>query len=228
MKKKLPSGYSELSPLATYSPWLLDAEFQKSYELVKDNTLVDQYRCYSLWQLARQVCHLPGDILEVGVWRGGTGALLKQATGGAGKHLWLADTFQGVVKAGPKDDFYKGGEHADTSRETVESLISKTEGLTGVSILEGIFPDETAEALNDRCFCFCHIDVDVYQSAKDILEWVWPRLSSAGVVVFDDYGFLGCDGVTALGDELLVAACLAQQDYLLTYNLNGQAILVKR
>lgn len=40
--------------------------------------------------------------------------------------------------------------------------------------------------------------VDVYQSAKDIVEWAMPRLTRGGVVVFDDYGFRNCEGVTTL------------------------------
>ena len=46
---------------------------------IKQNTLVDVYRCYELWSLAVRCAELPGDTLEVGTWRGGTGALLAAA-----------------------------------------------------------------------------------------------------------------------------------------------------
>ncbi len=226
-KRQLPAGYASLEPLATYSPWQTDGDFSRAYEKVKDHTLVDQYRCYMLWQMALQQRHIDGDILEVGVWRGGTGALLKQALSGGSKKVWLADTFEGVVKAGPRDLTYRGGEHADTSRETVENLLASVEGAE-TAILTGIFPDDTAHELGNTQFCMCHIDVDVYQSALDILNWLWPRLNSGGTVVFDDYGFFGCEGVTALGDELLAAAVEGKVDYLFYYNLSGQAVLVKR
>ena len=49
-------------------------------------------------------------------------------------------------------------------------------------------------AVADRRFRLAHIDVDVYQSAADVLDWVWPRLSPGGVVVFDDYGFPATPG----------------------------------
>jgi O-methyltransferase len=50
-------------------------------------------------------------------------------------------------------------------------------------------------------FRFCHIDVDVYQSAKDIVTWLWPRLAIGGIIVFDDYGFPYSQGITTLVDE---------------------------
>ncbi len=228
MTKKLPKGYTELRPVADYAPWDTDVEFQRAYAGIKDNTLVDIYRCYILWQTAGQVRSLTGDILEVGVWRGGTGALLVQAMHGIpGCEVLLADTFRGVVKAGPKDDYYKGGEHANTSRDIVENLLKQISGAP-VQILEGIFPDETADAFETRCFRLCHIDVDVYQSALDVLDWVWPRLVDGGVVIFDDYGFYGCEGVTALGNELLEAACSGDVDYHFFYNLSGQGVMLKK
>jgi O-methyltransferase len=47
-----------------------------------------------------------------------------------------------------------------------------------------------------------HCDVDVYSSAKDVVELFLPHLSGGGVIVFDDYGFLGCEGITIFYQEL--------------------------
>src|SRR5450631_2109306 len=93
---------SRIFPNATYSPWLSDLEFISIFSKIGENTLVDVYRCYELWTLARQLEHVEGNILEVGVWRGGTGALISAAVKAFGsKKVYLADTFKGVVKAGP-------------------------------------------------------------------------------------------------------------------------------
>jgi O-methyltransferase len=40
--------------------------------------------------------------------------------------------------------------------------------LDNVEILEGVFPDQTGHLVENEEFRFCHIDVDVYQSANDI------------------------------------------------------------
>jgi hypothetical protein len=58
-------GYSDVRPLANYSPWLEDREFLRVYNLIKSNTLVDSYRCWELWKLAHQVSDF-GVFLEVG------------------------------------------------------------------------------------------------------------------------------------------------------------------
>ena len=96
-------------------------------------------------------------------------------------------------------------------------------GLDNVELLEGIFPDETGDRIAGETFRLCHCDVDVYESAKGVLDWVWPRLSPGGVVVFDDYGFPACPGVTKLVDEQRM-----RDDRLVLHNLNGHGILVKR
>jgi O-methyltransferase len=210
-------------PSATYAPWASDPEFLRVYELIQQNTMVDKYRCHELWSLVSELSSVQGDILEVGVWRGGTGCLIavRAQQLAPEKRVFLCDTFSGVVKAGADDTYYRGGEHADASGEVVQSLLARAE-VTNVTILEGIFPDQTGDPLADRRLSFSHIDVDVYRSARDILDWVWPRMQVGGAVVFDDFGFLGCEGVTKLVQE---RTC--RPDSLMIHNLNGHALLLK-
>jgi O-methyltransferase len=95
-------------------------------------------------------------------------------------------------------------------------------GLQNVEILEGIFPDETGRLVENQRFRLCHIDVDVYQSAKDVVDWVWPRMPVGGVVVFDDYGFPHVRGVKKLVDELA-----RRPGFFTIQNLNGHAVIIK-
>jgi O-methyltransferase len=135
--------------------------------------------------------------------------------------VFLCDTFEGVVKTSSHDSHYFGGEHADTSVDIVRKLATKMR-LTNIELLEGIFPDITGGQIEDRKFSLCHIDVDVYESARQTAEWVWPRLVSGGIIIYDDYGFLGCEGVTSLVNER------HQNPGAVTlHNLNGHAIVVK-
>lgn len=208
-------------PHATYSPWIEDREFQSVYQSIQGHTLVDIYRCYELWTLGQQMRNVPGDFLEVGVWRGGTGALLASSVmNNPKKHVYLADTFIGVVKAGNDDTVYIGGEHADTSVEIVTQLISSLQ-LSNISLLKGVFPDQTANRISGQ-LALVHCDVDVYSSARDVIEWAIPLLSPGGVIVFDDYGFSGCEGVTRLVNELR-----REQGLIFIHNLNGHALLIK-
>jgi O-methyltransferase len=212
--------HSQIIPTATYSPWLSDKQFLAVYEEVKQHTLVDVYRCYELWMLAKSVAQTPGSILEVGVWRGGTGAVLAAAC--PLKAVYLADTFHGVVKASTKDTRYRGGEHADTSKAQVERLLRSLHA-TNFILLEGIFPEDTAHQVAGP-IALLHSDVDVYASTRDIVEWTLPRLSLCGVMAFDDYGFSGCEGVTQYVNELRES----NHDLFFVHNLNGHAILIKQ
>ena len=216
--------YETVTPRADYAPWNSDELFLSTFESVRRDTKVDVYRCWELWTLVEQSSKLGGNIIEIGVWRGGTGALLanKAALCGIDATVYLCDTFRGVVKAGIHDTIYKGGELA-TPRQSVDALVQRF-GLDYVQILEGVFPDDTASLIDESRarFRLCHVDVDVYQSAKDILDWIWGRMVAGGVMVYDDYGFNGCQGITKLVNEQK-----GQEDRLIIHNLNGHALVVK-
>lgn len=209
---------------ACYTPWNVDRPFLEFYGRVKPNTLMDPYKAYGLWMLVQQAAKLEGALMEVGVWRGGSGALIAKRAElcGVEDPVYLCDTFEGVVKATGSDSHYRGGEHSDTSEAIVRELVGRL-GLARVVVLKGVFPDETAAQVQADRIRFCHVDVDTYESARDILAWVWPRLVPGGIVVYDDYGFPRCDGIRDYVDEQL-----ALPDRLVVHNLNGQAIVFKR
>ncbi|MBL8491932.1 MAG: class I SAM-dependent methyltransferase [Rhodocyclaceae bacterium] len=218
---RLPHGV--VMPFASYSPWRADAAFAAAYQAIRGHTLVDHYRCWGLWRLAGQLAAVPGDLLEIGVWRGGTACLLALASRAAGidAELLLADTFAGVVKAGGEDNAYRGGEHADTSEAIVRALFAD-QGLPEPRLLVGTFPEQTGAAVADRRLRLCHIDVDTRDSAADAFAWAWPRLSQGGAVVFDDYGFHRCEGVARFVDVLA-----GRPGMLCLPNLSGHAVVVK-
>jgi O-methyltransferase len=216
--------YAQAHPNATLAPWLKDKEFMAAYELAKHNTLVDIYRLYDLWTLVEETAKAGGDIVEVGVWRGGSGCLMakKELLIGGGANVWLCDTFAGVVKAGAEDSNYRGGEHRDTDVSIVQKLAADL-NVTNIKALVGIFPDESGAQLGAERVRLLHIDVDVYQSAKDCVDYLWARMPSGAAAVFDDYGFPGCEGVTRCVDEFRT-----RNDIFYVHNLNGHAVLIKR
>jgi O-methyltransferase len=216
--------YGFVKPFATYSPWRADKEFREVFWAIAPFTMVDWYRCYELWQLVEQTASLEGSLMEIGVWRGGTGSLIaKQAErSGIDDPVYLCDTFKGVVKASERDQVYKGGEHSDSSIHKVQTILARLQ-LKQVKILTGIFPDETGHLIpaNER-FRFCHMDVDVYDGSKDIVDWIWDRLVIGGMMVYDDYGFMTCGGVTQFVNEQRKLS-----DRIVIHNLNGHAIVIK-
>ncbi len=225
--KKSPKPHSKIVPGATYSPWINNIQFQKVFKIAKEYSLVDEYRMFELYKLASQASISNGDFLEVGVWRGGTSAVIQKALvdSASENQFYIADTFEGVVKAGSKEDtFYKGGEHSDTNVGYVKDLFEKIE-IREPTILVGIFPDDHRD-LDIQNLAFVHSDVDAYESTKEIIEWCIPKMLKGGIIVFDDYGFYSCDGVTKYVDDLMLDSEISEQ-FRFVHNLNGHAILIK-
>ena len=222
LKEEYP--HRNIVSYATYSPWVNDLDFTKIHESIRQHTLVDVYRCYELWQLVKQTSQLQGEIIEIGVWKGGTGALMAAAARQfcPQTQIHLVDTFSGVVKASAvHDTTYTGGEHSDTSVAVVQNLIDSL-SLMNTVIHQGIYPEDVKINVESQsAFKLCHIDVDTYQSAKDIFDHIWPLICIGGVVVFDDYGFWGCEGVTKLVNELKL------DDAFFVHNINGHALMIK-
>ncbi len=218
-----PPGYGRSTLASDYRPWEDDQAFLACWRQVRDNTLVDPARLYELWELVAETATVRGEILEVGAWRGGSGALIsRRATDlGLTKRVYIADTFSGVAKAGDQDEYYRGGEHADTSLDIISTFFQYL-GLENHRFLVGVFPDDTATQIEAERFSFCHIDVDVYRSAADVFDWVWSRMPRGGVCVFDDYGFLGCEGVTRFVHEIR-----GRRDLIVVANANGHAVVVR-
>ena len=173
-----------------YSPWLAP-EFRARFAKITHRTEVSIDRCWTIDQMVRQSLHIEGDVLEAGVYRGGTALLLKQALPWeASRRLMLFDSFGGMKTVRDGVDRHREGDFADTSLDSVSAFVGRE---SFIEYFQGWIP-ETFAGLEDRRLCFAHIDLDLYESILDCLAYVYPRLSPRGVIVFDDYGFASCPG----------------------------------
>jgi O-methyltransferase len=181
-----------------YSPWA-SPDFDRYYRIAEPKTLVSRDRCYVLERLLRHALTVHGDVMECGVYKGGTAAMLARILreSQSGKTLYLLDTFDGMPETDPAFDLHRKGDFSDTSLRAVQEFV----GTDSLCVYKpGIIPDSFA-GLEDRTFAFCHIDLDIYRSITDALEFIWPRITPAGVVIFDDYGFPTCPGALRAVDE---------------------------
>lgn len=160
--------------------WSSDEDFAALHQEVEAHTLVGPERCFRLVQLARMAKLVPGDLAEVGVFRGGTARLLARTR--PERELHLFDTFAGLPDRVSEHDRLRAGEFA-ASLATVRGFLADC---PRVAFHQGQFPT-TAAAVADRRFSLVHVDVDLYESARACLEFFWPRLSPGGMLVLDDY-----------------------------------------
>ena len=182
-----------------FSPWLPGGAFERYFNIAAPRTLVSPDRCYVLYALLRQAIHLGGDIWECGVYKGGTAAMLATliAELNPNKRLYLFDTFEGMPSTDREKDFHEQGDFADV---TIESVVSYV-GHENLCIIRKGYIPHTFRGLESAEIAFAHIDVDIYRSVIDCLDFIWPRLAVGGVAVLDDYGFPSCPGARSAVDR---------------------------
>jgi len=128
---------------------------------------------------------MEGDIAEVGVYEGSSTRTICEAKGD--KRLHVCDTFTGLPDPTAED----GG--VETKGCYACGLDGIREYLTGFPAVEyhvGFCPDSIRGKLDDTKFCFVHLDVDLYSSTKQCLEYFFPRMVPGGILVSHDYSVL--------------------------------------
>ena len=211
--KPLPRGRPRVLPF-----WDDDTDFNRLHQQLLGYTVVSKERCFMIYQFARQAAQLPGDVAEVGVYKGGTAKLLARAFGATDKSIHLFDTFSGMPRTDPERDVLKQGDFGDTSLESVKAYLKNP---MRVHLYKGLFP-ETAKSVEDHVFCLVHVDVDIYRSVMNCCEFFYPRLPHGGIMIFDDYGDRSCPGARAAVDEFF--ADKTETPCCLT---TGQSLLIR-
>lgn len=139
---------------------------------------------------------VPGDLIETGVWRGGTTILMRavlETYADAERCVWVADSFQGLPEPNaalyPADaaDTHHAWSQLAVSVDAVKANFARYELLDDrVRFLPGWFKDSLPDAPIER-LAVLRIDGDMYESTIDPLRYLYPRLSPGGFVIVDDY-----------------------------------------
>ena len=203
-----------------FAPWEGEAVFKRLYDPIRPHTLVSSERAWMLLHLMRHALALPGDFAEFGVFRGGTALLAAEVLRDAQdtRALHLFDSFAGMPVTSDGEPFSQG-DFGQTSESAVRALVAPTGA--NVRLHAGFIPD-TFQGVEIPRLAFAHVDVDLYQSVLDSIEFVYPRLVPGGILVFDDYGFPSCTRAREATDQAF-AARREKPIYLPT----GQALVIK-
>lgn len=168
--------------------WPVDAE-----------TMVGLARLQNLQDCVTDVLRrgIPGDLVETGVWRGGACIFMRailKAYGDQERIVWVADSFQGLPRPDgryPQDIGDLHWQYGDVLAVSLEQVKSNFEryGLLDrqVKFLAGWFQDTLPAAPIGR-ISVLQLDGDMYASTMDALVALYPKLSSGGYAIVDDYG----------------------------------------
>jgi O-methyltransferase len=136
---------------------------------------------FQLISLVRRSAKIPGVLAEVGVFQGASAKLICEAKDS--RELYLFDTFKGLPDTGAQDaKVFRKGKYAASLSSVQEYLDS----YPNVQFCPGLFPD-SALGLEHLRFSLVHLDVDLYESTRRSLEFLYPRLSPGGILLSHDY-----------------------------------------
>ena len=148
---------------------------------------------------------IKGDIVECGVWRGGSMMVIAnvlQRLGDTTRKLYLYDTFEGMPAPSEKDEQFDGTPadqllNATPKNTGVWCYADKTDvisnlRLTGypegnILLIGGKVEDTIPQTLPDT-ICLLRLDTDWYESTKHELTHLYPHLVKHGILIIDDYG----------------------------------------
>jgi O-methyltransferase len=158
-------------------------------------SLVSPLNLYFLHELIERLGRLDieGDIVECGVYRGGSAAVLgwsMMRLDGDSRKLWLFDSFAGMPVASDRDGAYSRtleGAYVG-SEERTRQLLQRV-GLPPhrYRILKGLFADTFPQVETPRT-ALLHIDCDFFDPVRLTLEKFMPSVTPGGFLVLNDYG----------------------------------------
>lgn len=142
--------------------------------------LLQYSEAYMIYMLVKNTAKIEGNLTEVGTYTGGSAKLICEAKGD--RKLYLFDTFAGLPETTGIDKVFRSGDYS-ASYEDVKNYLKKYKH---THLIKGIFP-KSAEKIKNKKFSFVHLDVDIYTSTKESLEFFYPRMNKGGVIITHDY-----------------------------------------
>lgn len=148
---------------------------------------------------------IEGNVVELGCHVGATSLFLQRTLANTGKTLHVYDSFEGLpVKTAADESLlgaqYKQGELTATKAEFIKHF--KQAGLPLPVIHKGWFKDLKPKDLPGK-ICFAYLDGDFYESIRDSLGVVWPKLAPGAVIIVDDYQHEALPGARRAVDQWL-------------------------
>ncbi|MAF29450.1 MAG: hypothetical protein CL819_09535 [Croceicoccus sp.] len=196
LDRRLKSRLRITKSRMSHAPWGKETEdwIRSSIDVVRFSSIALAFH-----RLEKE--NVPGEIAEVGVFKGKVSRFMRHLAPARRMHLF--DTFEGFSS----NDFERPEESKDARFKDTDAEVVKQGVLDvnaqGAEVLThvGYFPD-TASELKDETFCFISLDVDKYKPTLAGLEILYSRLEPGGYVFIHDYNSTESNrGVSRAVDE---------------------------
>ncbi len=131
---------------------------------------------------------IPGDFVEVGVYRGYTAKLIHKYV--PERKLYLFDTFSGFNKRGIDTEKIKTGNNISSMQFTdtsVDIVTNYIEPNNNVFFFPGYFPENMPANFERMKFALVHLDADLYDPIINSLRVFYENMSTGGIIIIHDY-----------------------------------------
>jgi len=178
-------------------------EVLRLFRKVRAYTWVGVPRLERLYRLGRAINNslsVPGDIIECGVYNGGSAAVMAYAgmlQSRVPRDLWLFDSFSGLPRPSDRDEVAAWkwvGECRGDPRKVEELFRNLHIPNSRYHLVRGWFRHTfPSVGIQIQQVSLLHLDVDWYESTKLCLEYFYDKVVPGGFIVIDDYGYWnGC------------------------------------
>lgn len=179
----------------------------KNYRLVSDQVDYDQVSIV-LRELETLLDRkIEGSIAEFGCYVGTTSLFIQRLLDARHdfREFHVYDSFEGLPPKTAKDesragDQFQAGELAVSKKQFMREF--QKAGLKPPAIHKGWFSDLTEKDVPSS-IAFAFLDGDFYESIRDSLHLVLPRMQKGGTIVVDDYAREALPGAAKAVHELL-------------------------
>lgn len=189
--------------------WIRAEEgFHEIYSQCKAYTMTSPERMFALYKAIEYIvkANINGDVVECGVWKGGScmlSALALMKMKAIDRKIYLYDTYEGMSKPTDEDidicgslaqTSWKQHQKEQTNDWCYASLgeVQRNMYSTGYPYENIIFikgkVEETIPRTIPESISLLRLDTDFHSSTHHELDYLFPRLSTNGVLILDDYG----------------------------------------
>lgn len=186
-----------------------DEEMAAVIRAVRPYTMTSHLKLHTLISATRYIVRheIPGDVVECGVWRGGSMHAVARTLDSLDDHsrdLYLYDTFDGMTQPTDKDVRFDG-RSASSQLATQDKQVSAVWAYASLEDVRAGFEDvpyprerlhfvagpveETIPGVVPERISILRLDTDWYESTAHELKHLYNRLSPGGVLILDDYGW---------------------------------------
>jgi len=156
--------------------------WQENIKNSADEAIV--WRRYILACSAYHCIHLQGDFAEFGVYLGSGVKTVVDYLGGASfpKNFWAYDTF----------DYNPVEGHAFSEQEAglFEKVKERFKDYPQVKLIKGLIPESFSQGIPES-LAYMHIDLNNYEGEIAVLDALFDRVVSGGIIILDDYEWAG-------------------------------------